>query len=94
MNKDDRWTPIGDFHANFDAQEAGRFFGLSPRETQAVSLFALGATSRQVQRAMDITDNTLNTFKRRILAKMGVKTVMAATALFAVRATKGQLRRG
>jgi len=56
-------------------------FELSPRESQALLLFIRGMTGPQISARMNISANTLSTFRRRIFAKLGVKNMTGAVAL-------------
>jgi len=93
MADDITWVPIGDYEVFYNADRVGERFGLSPRETQALALFAIGLTSSAIKRQMNVGDSTLNTFKRRIVTKLGVRTVAAATALFMASATGARIRK-
>lgn len=92
MADDTRWMSIGDYLVLYNPHGVAAQFALSPRETETLTWFAVGATSRQIKREMGISDSTLNTFKRRIVAKMGVNSITSATALFLAAATGARIR--
>ena len=65
------------------SKAAGRFLGLSPRETEALKIMGTGATLKEIAAQMNVTERTVETFKRRIFSKLGVKSSVTAVALLA-----------
>jgi DNA-binding NarL/FixJ family response regulator len=51
-----------------------RKFGLSPRECQVVALLVKGMTTKEVAKELNLSANTVKSFLRMIMAKMGVST--------------------
>src|SRR5260221_12582703 len=49
-------------------------FNFSPREQQAVGLLLQGLSSKEIANRMNISPNTVNTFFRLIMIKMGVSS--------------------
>ena len=58
---------------------------LSERETQVLRLVAKGARNRDIAEALNLTDNTVRTYLRRILTKLGCQSRSEAAALAARR---------
>jgi len=56
-------------------------FGLSPREKQALFYLATGNSGPQTCEIMKISQGTLDTYRKRIFRKLGVKTIAEAVAL-------------
>lgn len=55
--------------------------GLSTRERQALKLFAQGYGSQDAATHMGVSRNTVDTFRRRILEKLGVNSTAQAIAI-------------
>jgi len=53
---------------------ASQMFGFSPRENQTVGLLLQGLTSNEIASRLDISPNTVKTFLRLVMVKMGVTT--------------------
>lgn len=51
-----------------------RQFNFSPREQRAVELLLLGLSNKEIANRMNISPNTVNTFFRLIMIKMGVSS--------------------
>jgi len=66
---------------------------LSPRECQAISLFSIGKSGPQVAEAMNVSLHTIDTFKRRIFEKFGVKTIAEAVAIATAIATGSAIKK-
>jgi DNA-binding CsgD family transcriptional regulator len=49
-------------------------FGLTEREQQTVGLLALGLTSKEIAARMSISPNTVKSFFRLVMTKLGVNT--------------------
>jgi DNA-binding NarL/FixJ family response regulator len=49
-------------------------FNLTQREQQTVGLLTLGLTSKEIANRMDVSPNTVKTFFRLVMTKMGVNT--------------------
>jgi DNA-binding NarL/FixJ family response regulator len=49
-------------------------FQLTRREQQTVGLLTLGLTSKEIATRMNISPNTVKTFFRLVMTKMGVST--------------------
>jgi two-component system nitrate/nitrite response regulator NarL len=54
---------------------------LTPRETEILSRIAAGESTRQMARAMSVTTNTIRTYVKNMLAKLGVHSRLQAAAL-------------
>jgi len=67
--------------ASRSTKSAASFFNLSNREAQALKLLSTGATSISVAKEMNVSSHTVDTFKRRLFEKLGVKNMTSATAL-------------
>jgi len=55
-------------------QNACDQFGLSHRERQMVGLLVKGMTTKEMATALTLSPNTIKSFLRLIMAKMGVST--------------------
>ncbi len=55
-------------------RKASERFGLSPRERQMVELLIEGMTTKEMAEALNLSPNTIKSFLRLIMAKMGVST--------------------
>ena len=49
-------------------------FGLSPRESQMVELLVKGMTTKDIADALSLSPNTVKSFLRTVMAKLGVST--------------------
>lgn len=54
---------------------------LSRRETQVLRLIANGLQNREIARDMQISENTVRTYVRRLMAKLGTRSRMEAVAV-------------
>lgn len=54
--------------------EAAEQFNLTEREQQTVGLLTLGLTSKEIATRMNVSPNTVKTFFRLVMTKMGVNT--------------------
>jgi len=57
-----------------------QLFNFSPREKQAVELLLQGFSNKEIADRMNISPNTVNTFFRLIMIKMGVSSRSAILA--------------
>lgn len=57
-----------------DITEAAEQFNLTEREQQTVGLLTLGLTSKEIATRMNVSPNTVKTFFRLVMTKMGVNT--------------------
>jgi len=55
-------------------RQAGEKFGLTPRERQMVELLIEGMTTKEMAQALQLSPNTIKSFLRLVMAKMGVST--------------------
>lgn len=55
-------------------RQAGVKFGLTPRERQMVELLIEGMTTKEMAQALCLSPNTIKSFLRLVMAKMGVST--------------------
>ncbi len=65
-------------------QQGHSIASLSQREIQVIELIALGNSSKQIARIMDISPRTVDTYRTRIMEKLGLSTV-ADVVRFAMR---------
>ena len=65
------------------ARSAKRLYELSPRETEILARIADGQSTRQMSCAMNITVDTVRTYVRNVLAKLGVHSRLQLAALSA-----------
>jgi DNA-binding CsgD family transcriptional regulator len=49
-------------------------FGVTPREQQAIQLLLQGLTSKEIASHMNISPNTVKSFIRLVMVKLGVST--------------------
>jgi DNA-binding CsgD family transcriptional regulator len=54
--------------------QASQNFGFTPRENQTVELLLQGLTGKEIASRLDISPNTVKTFLRLVMVKMGVTT--------------------
>lgn len=54
---------------------------LSGRELDALYWSSLGLTGSEIARKMNVSRHTVDTYKRRIFEKLGVKTIAQASAI-------------
>lgn len=66
---------------------------LSKREWQALSLFSLGMSAPEVAAKMHVTSCTVETYKRRVFQKLGVRSVAAAASLAMALLTGANVRK-
>jgi len=69
------------FQGSRTFEQARRYLGLSPRETEILCLLARGENSSSISRALGISDATIDTFRRRAYAKLGVNSSGSAIAI-------------
>ena len=62
-------------------EQARQDLGLSPRETEILCLLACGENSSSISSRLGISDATIDTFRRRAYAKLGVKSSGSAIAI-------------
>ncbi|GAB5457296.1 MAG: hypothetical protein Hens3KO_03260 [Henriciella sp.] len=62
-------------------KQLSEHFGLSTRETEAVSLLSQGNSIASTAKAMNVSKNTIETYRRRIFRKLGVKSAVNAASL-------------
>ena len=55
-------------------RQAWEKFGLTPRERQMVELLIEGLTTKEMAQALSLSPNTIKSFLRLVMAKMGVST--------------------
>ena len=55
-------------------RQAWEKFGLTPRERQMVELLIEGMTTKEMAQALRLSPNTIKSFLRLVMAKMGVST--------------------
>ena len=68
------------------ACEAGDdLVALSPREIEIIRLVARGHPDKRIAMILDIRPTTVNTYLRRLFAKLGVRSRSAAAAQFMLR---------
>lgn len=65
------------------ARSAKRLYELSPRETEILARIVGGQSTRQMSCAMNITVDTVRTYVRNVLAKLGVHSRLQLAALAA-----------
>jgi DNA-binding CsgD family transcriptional regulator len=66
------------------AHEAALLKALSPREREVLILVVQGRTSKEIARAAGIKPSTVDTYRGRIMAKLGIED-LPALVRFAVR---------
>lgn len=64
--------------------ERQRVMGLTPRESEVLQLLAEGKTSKEIAATLDIATTTVETFRRKIMEKLEIRTVAELTK-FAIR---------
>ncbi len=67
-------------------------FGLTPREQETTELLMLGLSSKEIASRMSISPNTVKTFLRLIMAKMGVTSRCGVVAKILTHAVGGGLK--
>jgi DNA-binding NarL/FixJ family response regulator len=58
---------------------------LSKREREVIKLIALGKSSKEIGRIMDISPRTVDTYRKRLMEKLGLHS-LADVVRYAVRA--------
>jgi RNA polymerase sigma factor (sigma-70 family) len=58
--------------------------GLSPREREVLKLVVEGRTSKEIARALGVKPSTVDTYRRRLMAKLEIRDV-ASLVRFAIR---------
>lgn len=66
------------------APEADLLAGLSPRECQIITLVVGGCTSREIGRQLHLSHKTVDTYRGRLMSKLGVGDITALVR-FAIR---------
>ncbi|MDJ0920313.1 MAG: helix-turn-helix transcriptional regulator [Henriciella sp.] len=69
------------FHGVRSYEQARRGLGLSPRELEILCLLARGENSASISKTLGISDATIDTFRRRAYAKLGVHSSGSAIAI-------------
>lgn len=67
---------------------------LSQREKQVLFLSACGRTGPEIASSLNVTPNTVATYKRRILEKLGCRSIAEAVTLATLYATGARMRLG
>lgn len=65
----------------FPARDRNRVCELSPREREILSRITAGQSTRQMSRAMNITVDTVRTYVKNVLAKLGAHSRLQLAAL-------------
>lgn len=89
------WNQIGQYQIQTVAIPASvrEESKLSPREWQALLLFAEGKSAAKVAKHMNISINTADTYKRRIFVKLGVNSIAEAASLATAFTTGARVRK-
>lgn len=67
---------------NLDSKPAGNALdGLSPRETQVLRLVAEGKTSKKIAVVLDLQEQTIRSYRKTMMKKLGVNNVAGLTQL-------------
>ena|SRR5580692_2352021 len=61
-------------HEQLNIAEIAKRFGLTPREQETARLLGEGLTSKEIAIRMNISPNTVNSFVRLMMVKMGVSS--------------------
>jgi DNA-binding CsgD family transcriptional regulator len=61
-------------HEQLNMAEIAKRFGLTPREQETARLLGEGLTSKEIAIRMNISPNTVNSFVRLMMVKMGVSS--------------------
>ena len=72
---------IGHFLISTDARDSSRVLGLSRRERETLRHLSKGLNVAGVAKLMDVSVNTINTYKTRVFEKLGVHTTAEAMVL-------------
>src|SRR5262245_63262025 len=64
-----------------DPPTAAQQLGLTPRETEALALLAIGRSNRQIAQSLFISPKTAGVHVSNILAKLDVRTRIEAAAI-------------
>lgn len=67
-----------------EEHETALLQGLSPREREVLILVVEGRTSKEIARAFGVKPGTIDTYRSRIMAKLGVED-LPSLVRFAVR---------
>jgi len=67
-----------------EEHETALLKGLSPREREVLVLVVEGRTSREIARAIGVQPSTIDTYRSRIMAKLGIED-LPSLVRFAVR---------
>ncbi|NQY15649.1 MAG: helix-turn-helix transcriptional regulator, partial [Henriciella sp.] len=70
-------------YSHLTCREAREQLGLSNREVELLMWISSGLTKKQIAERMGVTSATVDTFRRRAYAKLGVRTGAAASAILA-----------
>ena len=69
-----------EIHQRFQEAQA-RCYGITPRMREHLQLYANGCTVQQVQKVLNVTQNTVYGTRRRILELLGADTMTHAVAI-------------
>jgi len=74
---------LGNFalKVNRSAADAAVFFGLSPRELEVLDCLAMGMSGQEAATKMNVSINTMATYKARCMEKLGTDSVSVAVHL-------------
>jgi RNA polymerase sigma factor (sigma-70 family) len=67
-----------------EEHEAALLRGLSPREREVLVLVVEGRTSREIAQVIGVQPSTIDTYRSRIMAKLGIED-LPSLVRFAVR---------
>ena len=78
----EKWYYVGDLRIKARRSVSDRScFGLSPREITVCCYLARGAKVSEIAKDMNVSGNTVNTYKARIFRKLNVSTTAEAAAI-------------
>jgi len=78
------WYYVGDLRVKIKRPPAKKSrFGLSPRELTVCCYLTQGARVSEIAKAMNVSVNTVNTFKSRLFRKLNVSSAAEAAVIVA-----------
>jgi DNA-binding CsgD family transcriptional regulator len=66
---------------DLEARPHGALEALSPREIQVLRLVAAGKTSKEIAVLLDLSEQTVRSYRKTMMKKLGVNNVAALTQL-------------
>ena len=90
----EKWIRIGNVQVKPKRCLLDNPLGLSQRELETIFYLSLGLSAAEIGRKLDVTSNTVMTYKTRVFNKLGVNTTAETIAIAAAAVGGAEVRIG